>query len=147
MRLNVYLIKKQRKCFNQTNGNTSASIRADESLKTINRKENNMLYYVIDSQFNQNNYPDLIGRLLSIAPSYAMVKVLPDPYRKFECWHCNKEWIIKVELMNNKTINLSGEKTKCCPNCNRKYSAASAWIESNGKTYPMPKPIKERSQS
>jgi len=98
-----------------------------------------MIYYVIDCGFNQTNYPDLIGQFFSNAPSYSIVKLLPDPYRKHSCWNCDKDWIVKVEL-NKTTINLSGEKTQYCPECNQKSSIASNWIQSNNNPYPFPKP-------
>lgn len=99
-----------------------------------------MIYFVTDCEFNQTNYPNLIGRIYSNPPSYAIVIQLPDPYRKHSCWKCKNDWIAKVEL-DSKTINLSGEQSQYCPNCETKSSCASCWIQSNGDEYPFPKPV------
>jgi hypothetical protein len=100
-----------------------------------------MMFMVIDHEFNQTNYPELINRFYSNPPAYAIVKTMPDAYRNYECHNCNSTWIAKVELDKN-TINLSGEKTEYCPNCNKKPFYASAWIQSNGNPFPFPEPIK-----
>lgn len=98
------------------------------------------LYWVTNSEFNQAHYSDIIGVLYRIAPSYANVIELPDPYRQFECWKCNNEWIAEIKW-NDHTNNLSGESNQYCPNCHTKSSCASSWIESNGDPYPFPESI------
>jgi hypothetical protein len=37
---------------------------------------NKEVYYVIDNDFNQKNYPDLVGKTFDTPPSYAQVKVI-----------------------------------------------------------------------
>ena len=36
---------------------------------------NKEVYYVIDNEFNQTNYPDLVGKTFDTPPSYAEVEV------------------------------------------------------------------------
>lgn len=98
-----------------------------------------MIFIVIDNQFNQTNYPELIDKIYSDPPAYAIVKSMPDPHRYYSCWKCNCNWIAKVELESH-TISLSGEKSMYCPKCHEKTSMASAWIQSNGNPFPFPKP-------
>jgi len=99
-----------------------------------------MIYYVIDHPFNQSNYPDQIGLMLVNPIAYAIIKVLPDPFREHSCWKCDQIWKAKVEL-NSNTPNLSNEKVQYCPNCFQKSTCSSSWILSNGNQYPFPEPI------
>jgi hypothetical protein len=99
-----------------------------------------MIYYAIDCEFNQTNYPELIGLMYSNPPAYCIVKVLPDPFREHSCWQCHKVWRAKVELKGHS--NLSAESNSYCPECNTKSSCSSSWIQENGNPFPFPKPIK-----
>jgi len=104
-----------------------------------------MIYYVVNNEFNQTNYPELIGLFKSNPPAYAILKMLPDPFRKHECWKCNTNWIAKVKFSKT-TPNLSGEQMQSCPNCQIKSSLSSSWIKSDGNPYPFPEPIKPSNQ-
>lgn len=101
-----------------------------------------MLYYIPDSEFNIENYPNLIGTMHKTAPSYVNVIELPDPYRKFECWKCGNNWFSKVELdkTSKYAIGVSGE-SDFCPKCGKKFSCSSAWLIEDGSDYPFPKTI------
>lgn len=101
-----------------------------------------MIYHVIDHPFNRANYSDQIGLLLANPIAYAIVKVLPNPYREHSCWKCNHVWRSKVQLKTD-TPNLSGEVTPHCPECNQKSTCSSSWILSDGNQYPFPEPIKQ----
>ena len=99
-----------------------------------------MIYYVIDCEFNQTKYPELIGLMYSEPPAYAIVKTLPDPFREHSCWKCSSKWLAKVQLKGHS--NLSAESNKYCPKCHTKSSMSSAWVQSNGNPFPFPEPIK-----
>jgi hypothetical protein len=103
-----------------------------------------MIYYVVNNEFNQAHYSDIIGVMYSNPPAYAIVKELPDPFRLHECWNCNQDWMAKVELKGNS--NLSAESNQYCPKCHTKSSCASSWIQENGNPYPFPEPIKPSNQ-
>lgn len=100
-----------------------------------------MIYYIPATEFNIENYPQLIGTMHRIAPSYVNVIELPDPYRKFECWKCDHKWISKVELdkTHKYAIGVSGE-SDYCPECGNKFSCSSPWIQSDKSDYPFPEP-------
>ena len=103
-----------------------------------------MIYYVVNNEFNQAYYSDIIGLMYSNPPSYAVVKELPDPYREHSCWECHNVWIDKVELKGNS--NLSAESNSYCPKCKTKSSLSSSWIQEDGNPYPFPEPIKPSNQ-
>ena len=102
-----------------------------------------MIYYIVDCEFNQAHYSDIIGLMYSTPPSYAILKTLPNPFRKHECWKCNTNWIAKVKFSKT-TPNLSGEQMQSCPKCHTKSSCASSWIQSDDNPYPFPEPIKPK---
>jgi hypothetical protein len=120
-------------CWNQYNHESNTTT-------IIQKGTIQMIYYVIDCEFNRTNYPELIGSMPNNPPAYAIVKLLPDPFREHSCWECDNIWMAKVEL-NNNTPNLSSEKAQYCPKCNQKSSCSSSWIQSDTNPYPFPEPI------
>jgi hypothetical protein len=47
-----------------------------EAKEELNQEFNTEIYYVIDSEFNQKNYPDLIGKTFDTPPAFAQVEVV-----------------------------------------------------------------------
>jgi len=90
------------------------------------------MFKVIDCEFNQANYKDLVGLFTENPPGYAIVQVI-NAHRKWTCWDCKHEWIAKVErTIKGGITNITGEKTTYCPKCGKAASMGSEWIDEDG---------------
>ena len=50
-------------------------------------------YKVVDNAFNQKNYPDLVGQVLTVPPAYANVEVIKDLPPMGEIYRMQSNWI------------------------------------------------------